>query len=343
MEICFAWIEGDEASDLLEKVIQSGKKFTSFIAGSTAIRNQVSFYYNLDVVAILDQIIIQRQGLNRVYVSNINSGNLPPTTKIGITTHGGFQGELHYFLFRHLLDKSQFHILKFYLNGSCSSDPQSKLGHRRLNAFLRSPAAKPRRSLENFLAHAVTLSCRATPGAVDARQAVPKPYYEYCVSIFPQDQLHHICHLPWQDTSIMISGPSDTVPFRHEQPLYETVTTFDLAVFVPTTCAPLGYVVHARSGDKGSDANVGLFFPVRYAGEWDWLRSMLTVDKVRSLLGKDAMGNRISRFELPNLSDDLDRGVTSSSTYDVLGKNVAEHLHCKYVYIPNRFLGRGRI
>ncbi|RAL03361.1 uncharacterized protein BO80DRAFT_453521 [Aspergillus ibericus CBS 121593] len=182
-----------------------------------------------------------------------------------------------------------------------------------------SPAAKTRRPLENFLAHAVSLSCRATPGAVDARQAVPKPYYEYCVSIFPQDQRHHICYLPWQDTSILISGPPDTVPFRHEQPLYESATPFDLAVLGPTTCAPLGYVVHARSGDKGSDANV------------------------RSLLGEDDMGNRISRFELPNLSDDLDRGVTSSFTYDVLGKNVAEHLHCKYVYIANRFLGRGRI
>jgi hypothetical protein len=43
------------------------------------------------------------------------------------------------------------------------------------------------------------------------------------------------------------------------------------------------------------------------------------------------------------LKDHLDRGVASSSTYDVLGKNVAEYLRAKHVEIPNKFLGRGRI
>jgi hypothetical protein len=43
------------------------------------------------------------------------------------------------------------------------------------------------------------------------------------------------------------------------------------------------------------------------------------------------------------LKDHLDRGVASSSTYDVLGKNVAEYLRCKHVAIPNKFLERGRI
>ena len=43
------------------------------------------------------------------------------------------------------------------------------------------------------------------------------------------------------------------------------------------------------------------------------------------------------------LKDHMDRGVASSSTYDVLGKNVAEYLRCKHVEIPNKFLERGRI
>lgn len=43
------------------------------------------------------------------------------------------------------------------------------------------------------------------------------------------------------------------------------------------------------------------------------------------------------------LKDHLDRGVASSSTYDVLGKNVAEYLRTKHVPIPTKFLEKGRI
>ena len=44
----------------------------------------------------------------------------------------------------------------------------------------------------------------------------------------------------------------------------------------------LGEIVHARSGDKGGDANVGVW--VRDAQAWEWLRSTLTVDELRRLL-----------------------------------------------------------
>lgn len=77
----------------------------------------------------------------------------------------------------------------------------------------------------------------------------------------------------------------------------------------------------------------------------------LTVDKIKSLLGKDyKQGERVDRFEMRNLcavhfllKNHLDRGVASTSTYDYLGKNVAEYLRAKHVDIPNKFLERGRI
>jgi hypothetical protein len=111
--------------------------------------------------------------------------------------------------------------------------------------------------------------------------------------------MRHVCHIPSKGIQIAIEPPTETVPFIHEQPTYETKAPFDLGVFGPTTRAPLGYVVHARSGDKGSDANVGFF--VRHADEWDWLRSILTVQKIRTMLAKDDIGNKIFRFELPNI------------------------------------------
>ncbi|KAJ5515012.1 hypothetical protein N7463_004564 [Penicillium fimorum] len=351
---------------------------------------QGPIYYNPDVVAILDDIVIKEDGLNRVHVSNVKSIKPPPTTKIGITALGGFQAEVHYFLcgldieekasllekqVRHLLDESLYHTLIFRKTGSCASDPSSQdAATVDLRIFAQS-RCQSALALENFFRPCTDTIMQSYPGAtfaVDARQGVAKPYYEYFVSIFPQDRMTHICHVPFNKKQITIPPPSDTVPFAYEQSSYETKAPFDLEVFGPTTRAPLGYVVHARSGDKGSDANVGFF--VRHADEWDWLRTVLKVDKIRELLGKDDVGNKIFRFELPNicgkahipkiskltivigangsilsaavhflLKDHLDRGVASSSTYDVLGKNVAEYLRCKYVDVPDKFLARGRI
>lgn len=136
--------------------------------------------------------------------------------------------------------------------------------------------------------------------AVDARQASPKPYFEYFVSILPQKNLQHICYLPAKGIQVAIDAPTDTEDFLYEQDTYETTNPLDLVTLHPTTKAPLGYIVHARSGDKGSDANVGFF--VRYADEWDWLRSFLTIEKVRELLGEDDTGKPIFRFELPNIA-----------------------------------------
>lgn len=96
-----------------------------------------------------------------------------------------------------------------------------------------------------------------------------------------------------------IDAPIDTAPFVAEQTSYETAAPFDLGGFGSTTRCPLGYVVHARSGDKGSDANVGFF--VRSRDEWDWLRTLLSTEKIRELLGKDDVGSQIFRFELPNI------------------------------------------
>lgn len=77
----------------------------------------------------------------------------------------------------------------------------------------------------------------------------------------------------------------------------------------------------------------------------DWLRSLLTTDKVRELLEGEYHGGKIERFEMENiravhflLVDHLDRGLNACSTYNTLGKNVCEYLRCKHVDIPTKFL-----
>jgi len=178
---------------------------------------------------------------------------------------------------------------------------------------------------------------------------LPRPYYEYYVSLMPQSVLKHTTHLDTSTRTISIPTPTKTKLYPAQQPSYDLTSPVDLTSFGPTVSGPLGWIVHARSGDKGSNANVG--FWVRYEDEWDWLRSLLTLAKIKDLLADEYKdGKKVDRFEIPGmwavhflLHDHLDRGVNSTSTYDILGKNVAEFLRCRWVDIPKKFLDRGKI
>jgi hypothetical protein len=79
------------------------------------------------------------------------------------------------------------------------------------------------------------------------------------------------------------------------------------------------------------------------------LRSFLTIDKIKELLGpEEYKGKKVDRFEMKNiravhflLHDHLDRGYDACSTYDTLGKNVCEYLRARSVDLPVRFVERG--
>ncbi len=197
--------------------------------------------------------------------------------------------------------------------------------------------------MENFL--------QSVPGATitpDQRQSAAKPIYEYWVALLPQDVVKHRVILEWNNQVIDIPSPKVTQVYGRRQNSYETANPVDLASFGPTTRGPLGWVVLGRSGDKASDANIGLF--VRNDDEWDWLRSLLTTDKFIELLGKEYLGHGVDRFEMPSvrtvhflLKDHLDRGFNSTSSLDGLGKNLCEFIRCRHVDIPNKFLARGKV
>lgn len=274
-------------------------------------------YYNSDVVALVDQITIEDRGDNVVLVRNVGFDRPPPTTKIGITAHGGFQAEVHYFFtgldieekavllekqLRAILDTKSMSLLKFTTTGTSAKDPASQDSATvdfRVFAQSRDESAL---SCDNFLRPCFNIIMSTYPGATfatDARQALPKSYLEYFVTILPQASMNHRAHLPELGLIIDIPAPTDTTGYRYHQDIEESTTEEALESFGPFTKAPLGYVVHARSGDKGSDCNVGFY--VRHEDEYEWLRTLLTTSKIKDMLGKDYKGGRIERFELPNI------------------------------------------
>lgn len=118
----------------------------------------------------------------------------------------------------------------------------------------------------------------------------------------------------------------------------EPVDAIAVEVTVPTERAPLGKLVGARSGDKGGNANVGVF--ARTPAAYDWLAGQLTVERLRELLPETA-GLRIDRYDLPNLwslnfviHDLLEEGVAASSRIDAQAKSLGEWLRARVVDVP---------
>jgi hypothetical protein len=107
----------------------------------------------------------------------------------------------------------------------------------------------------------------------------------------------------------------------------------------PAKRVPLGAVCGARSGDKGGNANIGLW--TRTDEAHGWLREFLTVERVRELLGPEAADLRIDVHELPNLRalnvvvhGILGEGVASSTRPDPQAKGLGEYLRSRPVEVP---------
>ncbi|KAJ5712440.1 hypothetical protein N7493_008908 [Penicillium malachiteum] len=340
---------------------------------------QGPWYYNSDVTAILDGIHFEQRGINRVALLGVRAGPPPPTTKVGITARGGFQVEAWWFLtgldieakaemfeaqIRRLLapHANKFTSFKFDLLGSSLPDASSQ---NRATVPLRVVAqARLADDLgpKKFAKPISDNIMQGYPGAtfhLDMRQAFPRALFEYYVTLLPQSSVQHRVHLPWKPTArtqiLEIPPPTLTKTYPSRQPS-QAVTQTDKPIdlmnnFGPTVRGPLGWIVHGRSGDKGSDANCGLW--VRHRDEYLWLRSLLSIETARELLGDEARRSpplAIERFELPGLQavhflfrNLLDRGVGVTSTVDCLGKNVAEYIRSRHVDLPTRFLNRGKL
>ena len=108
----------------------------------------------------------------------------------------------------------------------------------------------------------------------------------------------------------------------------------------------MGTFVHARSGDKGGDANIGLWVdqarngPERVA----WLTKLVTPSRIRELLPETAE-LEVEVYPLPNLGAVnvlirglLGDGVAASSRFDPQAKGLGEWLRSRHVSITEDLL-----
>jgi hypothetical protein len=112
----------------------------------------------------------------------------------------------------------------------------------------------------------------------------------------------------------------------------------------PTRKAPLGVVAGARSGDKGGNANVGLW--THSDTGFAWLQDHLTVERFRTLV-PEAAELEVDRFAFPNIRalnfvvhGLLGEGVAASTRPDPQAKSLGEYVRSRLVDVPVSLLER---
>lgn len=327
---------------------------------------QGMYYLNSDVTAVIDRAAFVSIGTDRVRMSGVTGLPPPPTTKVGLTAYGGWKMDLNWALvgldleekkkmyeiqLRHSLGKerlAKLSLLDLTIYGSVAENPRTQNAATvDLRLVLQ---AKDYSSIspEELTAPLFNFIMQTFPAATYTGKTIqPVRFQEYFPTLISQPTTTVHFSNP-SAAAIEVPPPSKTLSEPLVQPSYEPTSPQSLESFGPTTVIPLGRVVYARAGDKGSNCNVG-FFPVHNEG-WAWLRSFLTTKKLIELLADDYGGQTVDRMEFPEmravhflLHDWLDRGVTANATLDILGKFVAEYVRCKKVEVPNSILALGTI
>jgi hypothetical protein len=101
----------------------------------------------------------------------------------------------------------------------------------------------------------------------------------------------------------------------------------------------LGDLAYARSGDKGSGANVGVI--AREPAHYDLLRAALTAEAVEAFFAPLCVG-RVIRYELPNLGalnfllpNVLDGGGSLALRIDAQGKALGQAILELTIDVPD--------
>ncbi|KAJ4292789.1 hypothetical protein N0V90_009452 [Kalmusia sp. IMI 367209] len=347
---------------------------------------QGNVYLNSDVKALLDGVQVKQEGKNRIRVWGIKGAPPPPTTKLAIFYLAGYQSEIvinatgystaEKFEFYERMVRSglrrlnildKFDVLEFQRIGVPEPNPKSQLSSTTyLRIFAESGDANVNLGLASLLGEYAMQHFSGFHSTSDHRTAIPKPYISYYPAIYPQSQLKTSINILSQSVVGLLTTTISTTPPPKFEALskrasYESNNPFPLDTWGQTISARLGDVVLARSGDKGGNANIGFFIPTAlpsaYALEsplygqcWDWLRSTLTINKLKEMMGESWDDSfYVERVEFPKILavhfvvyGVLGRGVSGSSRLDSFAKGMGDWLRDVVVEVPTVFLEERR-
>jgi hypothetical protein len=312
-------------------------------------------YLNPDVTTRFDSIRLEQAGPDRVRVSGVRGEPPPATTKVCINYLGGYRNSMTFVLagldigakaetaeqtlWTLLGGKERFAETHVQLVRSDRPDPRT---NDEAFAYLRvlvkdADAEKVGRAFSN---KAVEMALANYPGFfITSPPGDASPYGVYWPALVPSELVEHC---------VVFEGETIPVPPVVPPPGGREASVAPAAVVPapggPTERLPLGTICGARSGDKGGNANVGVW--ARNAEAYAWIDRTLTVEAFKRLV-PEAANLEVERHALPNLwslnfvvHGLLGDGVAASTRSDAQAKSFGEFLRARLVDIPRKLLAQ---
>ena len=337
-------------------------------------------YLGPDVTAHFDTIALAPDGAHRVAITGVRGSPPPDTLKVALNDVGGYRNTMtlvltgldveakaaraEELLFEVLGGRDRFadvdvRLLRFDQPDAPTNDQAT--AHLRITVKDPDPR-KVGRAFSNATMelalggyagfHTTTPPTAESAFGVYRPAAVPRTAVTHAV-VLPSGERRMIPDPPTAADAIAAdataaAAPSTTASATPAAPTAASPTAASPTAASPTAAsptvrAPLGRVAGARSGDKGGDANIGLW--ARDDAGYAWLAAFLTADRVRELLGPEAAALPIDVHPLSNLRAVnvvvhglLGDGVASSTRPDPQAKGLGEYLRSRVVDVPEELL-----
>ena len=299
-----------------------------------------SDYANPDVVTRFETIALTQQGPNRVQVSGVRGLPAPPTAKVCINLDGGFRNRMTFALtgqhqpqkaewletalFTRVGGKERFEEVAVRLVEAPSDAPTQEQASGRLHITVKSH--DERLVGRTFSSAAIEMALANYPGFfVTSAPGDAESFGVYWPALVDAAEVAEVVVMP-DGTRVPVAA----APRAHAvSPATQTEAVRAKAVG-PAAGETLGAHFAARSGDKGGNANVGIW--ARDDAGFAWLRDNLSAATVQRLL-PEASDLEVRRIELSNLHalnfvivGLLGEGVASNTAFDPQAKGLGEYL-----------------
>ena len=314
-------------------------------------------YLNPDVTADFATTRVEQDGPDRVRMSATEGAPPPPTTKVCITLDGGFRNTMTFVvsgldqaakadwlldaLLRRLGGRERFDEIDVRRIEAPSSavgqESSSGLVHVTVKSAQEHVVGRAFSSavVELALANYPGLFTLSPPGEAQAFGVFWPALVdnaEISQVVITDDGTSHVVVGPESDRG-GIDQPDRPVDDQATDRETPAEPVGPVGPVGPSPGEALGAHFAARSGDKGGNANVGIF--ARDAAGYRWLEQHLTVHAFQRLV-PEARNLEIRRYELANLHalnfvvvGLLGRGVASSTAFDPQAKGLGEYLRSR--------------